>query len=210
MSLEFILAFTATVFIASIIPGPSMLLALTHGMQHGARRTMASALGNVAVTLVQALVSIVGLGAVLLASETVFQVIKWAGAAYLVYMGITMLMAPDLGLSGAGEAGADDAKVPLRKLFFQAAVVTAGNPKAIVFFTAVFPQFIHPESGFLIQCTCLLSLMSLIAFVCFMLYALGGQKIVSLFSMARVGCWIKRVIGTSFIGAGIGLAASNR
>ena len=67
MSLHFIIAISATVFIASIIPGPSMLLALTHGMQHGAKRTMASAFGNVAVTMVQALISIVGLGTILLA-----------------------------------------------------------------------------------------------------------------------------------------------
>ncbi len=210
MSLHFIIAFSVTVFIASIIPGPSMLLALTHGMQHGAKRTMASALGNVAVTMVQALVSIVGLGTILLASENVFLVIKWAGAAYLVYMGVSILLASDLGISSESTEGKIQANTPLRKLFFQSAMVTAGNPKAIIFFTAVFPQFIHPQKGYLAQCSLLLSVMAVIAFVCFMLYALGGQKIVSIFSRASVGKWIKRVIGTSFIGAGIGLAASHR
>ena len=210
MSVHFIIAFCATVFVASIIPGQSMLLALTHGMQHGARRTMASALGNVAVTMVQALVSIVGLGTILLASETVFMVIKWAGAAYLVYMGISILLSSGLGISAGKANGETPVKTPLRKLFVQSAMVTAGNPKAIVFFTAVFPQFIHPESGYLVQCSLMLALMALIAFVCFMLYALGGQKIVAVFSRAAVGRWIKRVIGVSFIGAGIGLAASRR
>ncbi len=210
MSLHFIIAFSVTVFVASIIPGPSMLLALTHGMQHGAKRTMASALGNVAVTMVQALVSIVGLGTILLASENVFLVIKWAGAAYLIYMGVSILMASDLGISADSAEDKVIDNIPLRKLFFQSAMVTAGNPKAIIFFTAVFPQFIHPESGYLLQCSLLLAMMAVIAFVCFMLYALGGQKIVSIFSRASVGKWIKRVIGVSFIGAGIGLAASHR
>ncbi|CCK81262.1 hypothetical protein [Desulfobacula toluolica] len=59
MSINFILLFSMTVFVASIIPGPSMLLALTHGMHYGARLTIASALGNVTVTLIQASVSIV-------------------------------------------------------------------------------------------------------------------------------------------------------
>ena len=62
-----------------MLPGPSMLLALTHGMQYGVKKTMASALGNVAVTLVQATVSIAGLGTVLIASEAVFHLIKWQG-----------------------------------------------------------------------------------------------------------------------------------
>jgi threonine/homoserine/homoserine lactone efflux protein len=65
MSLEFWLLYTVTVFLASISPGPSMLLALTHGMKYGARRTMATAAGNVVASLLQATVSIAGLGAVL-------------------------------------------------------------------------------------------------------------------------------------------------
>lgn len=210
MSIHFIAAFCATVFVASIIPGPSMLLALTHGMKHGAGRTMASALGNVAVTMVQALVSIVGLGTVLLASETVFMAVKWAGAAYLVYMGISILLSPGPGFSAEDAGPGKTAGVPLSRLFLQSAMVTAGNPKAIVFFTAVFPQFIHPESGYLAQCGLLLFLMALIAFACFMLYALCGQKIVAVFSRAALGRWIKRAIGTGFLCAGIGLAASRR
>ena len=214
MSFEFILAFSATVFVASIIPGPSMLLALTHGMQHGMKKTTASALGNVLVTLVQALVSIVGLGAVLMASETVFLVIKWVGAAYLVYMGISILFSRGLLLPGQGTEGLSNTsgagETSLRRLFVQGAMVTAGNPKAIVFFTAVFPQFIHPGAGFALQCSCLLALLCAIAFVCFMLYAYGGQRIVRIFSRASAGRWIKRIIGASFIGAGIGLAAARR
>ncbi len=91
MSLNFIVLYSMTVFIASIIPGPSMLIALTHGMQYGAKKTIASALGNVTVTLLQALISIAGLGTILIASETIFHLIKWAGAAYLIYIGITII-----------------------------------------------------------------------------------------------------------------------
>ncbi len=210
MSLQFIIGFSLTVFIASIIPGPSMLLALTHGMHYGVRRTMASALGNVAVTLVQALVSIVGLGTVLLASETIFLTVKWAGAAYLIYMGVSMLLASGQGISAAGSGRSAGGRAPLRKLFFQAAVVTAGNPKAIVFFTAVFPQFINPDIGYFAQSSMLLALMMAIAFTCFMLYAALGTRILSLFSTAVIGERINKTIGVSFIGAGIGLAISHR
>ena len=209
MSFNFILLFSMTVFVASIIPGPSMLLALTHGMHYGAKRTIASAMGNVTVTLIQASVSIAGLGTILIASETTFQLIKWAGAAYLIYMGISMLCSSKMSLS-PNESNHTNQSNSLRRMYLQSAFVTAGNPKAIVFFTAVFPQFIDPNAAYLSQFCILLSICAFIAFNCFMIYAIGGQKIVSLFSKASVGKYIKRVIGGTFIGAGIGLAVSNK
>ena len=198
-----------TVFVASIIPGPSMLLALTHGMHYGAKRTIASAMGNVTVTLIQASISIAGLGTILIASETTFQLIKWSGAAYLIYMGISMLCSSKMSLSPS-ELNHTNKRNFLRRMYLQAAFVTAGNPKAIVFFTAVFPQFIDPNAAYLYQFCILISICAFIAFNCFMIYAIGGQKIVSLFSKATTGKYIKRVIGSTFIGVGIGLAASNK
>lgn len=209
MSFNFVLLFSMTVFVASIIPGPSMLLALTHGMQYGAKRTIASAMGNVTVTLIQASVSIAGLGTILIASETTFQLIKWAGAAYLIYMGIRMLCSSNMSLS-PNELNHTNKWNSIKRMYLQAAFVTAGNPKAIVFFTAVFPQFIDPNAAYLSQFYILISICAFIAFNCFMIYAIGGQKIVSLFWKATVGKYIKRVIGGTFIGAGIGLAVSNK
>ena len=209
MSFNFVLLFSMTVFVASIIPGPSMLLALTHGMQYGAKRTIASAMGNVTVTLIQASVSIAGLGTILIASETTFQLIKWAGAAYLIYMGIRMLCSSNMSLS-PNELNHTNKWNSIKRMYLQAAFVTAGNPKAIVFFTAVFPQFIDPNAAYLFQSCILISICAFIAFNCFMIYAIGGQKIVSLFSKATIGKYVKRVIGVTFIGVGIGLAASNK
>jgi homoserine/homoserine lactone efflux protein len=209
MSFNFILLFSMTVFVASIIPGPSMLLALTHGMHYGAKRTLVSALGNVMVTLIQASVSIAGLGTILIASEITFQLIKWSGAAYLVYMGISMLCSSKMSLSPT-EINHTNKGNLLRRMFLQSAFVTAGNPKAIVFFTAVFPQFIDPSATYLSQSCILISICAFIAFSCFMIYATGGQKIVSLFSKETTGKYIKRVIGSTFIGAGIGLAVSSK
>lgn len=209
MSLNFVLIYTTTVFIASIVPGPSMLLALTHGIQFGAKRTMASAMGNLTITLIQAAISITGLGTILIASETAFQIIKFAGAAYLVYMGVWLLFSSKLTIA-TGSNSQSQKEISLRKMYLQAAWVTAGNPKAIVFFTAIFPQFINPDAAYLPQFFFLMSTGALIAFSCFMLYALSGQKIVSLFSSATIGKFINRVIGGTFIGAGVGLAVGNR
>ena len=209
MSFNFILLYSVTIFIASIIPGPSMLLALTHGMQYGVRKTVSSALGNVAVTVLQASVSIAGLGTILIASETIFHVIKWAGSAYLIFMGIRIFCSSNLTFSSSNP-GISAKSNSARKMFLQAAFVTAGNPKAIVFFTAIFPQFIDPNSAYLSQFVILLGLGSLIAFACFMIYAISGQKIISLFSKTNMARLINKIIGGTFIGAGIGLAASNK
>ncbi len=209
MSFDFILLFSMTVFIASIIPGPSMLLALTHGMHFGVKRTIASAIGNVTVTMIQASISIAGLGAILMASETMFQVIKWVGAIYLIYMGMKLLRSSKTPLSIIQLTHPEDWK-SLRKMYIQGALVTAGNPKAIIFFTAIFPQFVDPNAIYFIQIFILLSICAFIAFTCFMIYAIAGSRIVSLFSSSSVGKYIKKIIGGTFIGAGVGLAVSNK
>jgi len=208
MSFNFLFIYIMTVFIASILPGPSMLLALTHGMNYGAKRTLSSAMGNVTVTLVQASISIAGLGTILVASEAVFNIIKWAGAAYLIYIGVGLFLSPmrSLPLSEYDNPGKE---LSLRKMYLQAVFVTAGNPKAIVFFTAIFPQFIDPDF-YLIQSCMLLVICAFVAFACFMIYAIGGQEIVSLFSKTTVGKYINRGIGLTFIGVGIGLVAGNK
>jgi homoserine/homoserine lactone efflux protein len=209
MSLNFIFLYSMTVFIASIIPGPSMLLALTHGMQYGAKKTIASALGNVTITLIQASISIAGLGTILVASETIFHFIKWAGAAYLIYIGVSILCSNKMSVS-KNDLGQNLKLNSLKKMYLQAALVTAGNPKAIIFFTAIFPQFIDPSSAYLYQSCILMGLCAFIAFFCFMIYGISGQKIVFLFSKARAGKYLKRIIGGTFIAAGIGLAVSKK
>jgi threonine/homoserine/homoserine lactone efflux protein len=209
MPINFILLYATTVFIASIIPGPSMLLALTHGMKFGARRSIASAMGNLTVTIIQAIISIAGLGTILIASEMTFQIIKFAGAAYLVYIGISIIISPKMSFSPSSE-NQIQRKVSLGRMFSQAALVTAGNPKAIIFFTAIFPQFIDPYAGYIQQSCLLIGIVSIIAFSCFMLYAICGQKIVCVFSKESIGKYITKIIGGTFISAGIGLAVSNK
>lgn len=207
MSFEFWLFYAITIFLASIIPGPSMLLALTHGIRYGARRTMASALGNVTTSLLQAAISITGLGAVLIASATVFMVIKWLGAAYLVWMGIALWRSSPIAVP-VSATESRGVQVSLAKMYVQAAMVAAGNPKAIVFFTAVFPQFIDPAVSPALQFLMLMGTGAVIAFGCFMTYAVGGQKILMTFGGHTSGRSLNRIVGGTFIGTGLGLAAS--
>lgn len=208
MSFDFLIIFSVTVFVASIIPGPSMLLALTHGINYGAKRTIASALGNVSITFIQASISLAGLGSILIASETVFQIIKLFGAAYLIYMGISILCSSKSLFIDKSNNYIKNSS--FKKMFIRSALVTAGNPKAILFFTAIFPQFINTKSDYFIQYFVLMTICLIIAFICFMIYAICGQKIVTIFLKYTIGNYVKKMIGCTFIGAGIGLAINRK
>ncbi len=204
MSLEFIIIYSVTVFIASITPGPSMILALNHGIKYGAKRTLATAFGNLAATLIQAFLSIIGLGAILLQSEAVFSILKYLGAIYLIYIGIkTFFVSTDFELK-VSESGSTSSNS--KKLFLEAFFVTAGNPKAIIFFTALFPQFIDARNNTVFQFAIILVILAIIAFSCMMVYSIFGQNMVRFFSKAKFTKIFKRLVGGTFIGMGIGLA----
>ncbi|MDC7223568.1 MAG: LysE family translocator [Spirochaetales bacterium] len=208
MSIGYVTLFTFTVFVASLIPGPTMLLALNNGMQHGIRKSLVSALGNMLVTLLQAGLSVAGLGTILMASHRLFSLVKWAGAIYLLYLGIRFFFSQDNRPVIKGKEGDSEKGYP-HKLFLQAILVTAANPKALLFFTAVFPQFINREGAFLLQSLILLGIVCLVAFLCFMIYAIGGERFHTLLSQPRLMPYLKKIFGLSFIGAGIGLAVSS-
>ncbi len=210
MSLEFTLLYAVTVFVASITPGPSMMLALDHGIRYGARRTVVTALGNVTATLVQAGLSITGLSAILLNSEPVFNAIKYLGALYLIYIGIrTFFSSPSLDPTNAGQKDRMT-EVRLGKLFVEALCVTAGNPKAILFFTALFPQFIGHRGQTAMEVFAALSILAAIAFFCFMVYAAFGERFVRLFEASPIKNLFNRLVGMTLVGMGITLATGRR
>lgn len=208
MTLEFWLFYTLTVLAASIIPGPSMLLALMHGIKYGSRKTVATAMGNVTASVMQAVISIAGLGILLTASESIFLLVKWCGAAYLIHTGINILRSPaaDFNPSGPGPA---DTNATWKKRFMQAFLVAVGNPKAVIFFTALFPQFIDASGAHLFQYIIMVGTLAVVAFCCFMIYAVGGGRISAFFSAQNAGKWIKRLIGGTFVGAGVSIACTD-
>lgn len=208
MSLEFWGVYVLTVFLASIIPGPSMILALSHGVKFGVRKAMATALGNCTASFLQAVVSIAGLGALLAASETAFMIVKYAGAAYLVWLGIGMFFSDKFKIEDKNPALKE---VPsFNRLFMQGFWVAAGNPKAIVFFSALFPQFISAQQAGSQHFALLLGLLTVIAFGCMMIYATGGSKFKTLFRGSAIGNHMNKFFGASFVGLGVGLACSRR
>ncbi|MBA3010582.1 MAG: LysE family translocator [Proteobacteria bacterium] len=207
--MEFFLVYMTTVFVASIIPGPSMILSLTHGIRYGARKTMATALGNTCASMIQATISIAGLGAVLTASQPLFFTIKYAGAAYLIYLGLDIWRSGPMAFEPVHHGNpSEDASFGRR--FAQGFYVAAANPKALVFFSALFPHFIDTMGSPLSQYLLLVVPLGFIAFVCMMIYALGGAKITGLFNLTGLKNYFNKLVGGSFIALGIGIAASDR
>jgi threonine/homoserine/homoserine lactone efflux protein len=203
MTCESLLIYIVTVFIASIIPGPSMLLALNHGIRYGVRISIMTALGNTAATLIQAILSIIGLSIVLIKINILFSVIKYAGAAYIIYIGImTLLSSKDPLTEGEDE---EPGHKKAAAIFRESFLVTLGNPKAIIFFTALFPQFISGNNESVFSSFILIALLLVIAFACMMIYIFFGQTIQKILTSRKRKIIFNRVVGFSFLGLGAGL-----
>ncbi len=138
-------AFLITVYVLILIPGPSVLFVVSRGVALGRRAALATVLGNVGGLLFQLLLVVVGLGSVLASSQTVFTVLKLIGAAYLVILGLRSIRDRKQ-LAGALTSAAV-APRKLSTILREGFVVGATNPKGLIIFTAVLPQFIDRSSG---------------------------------------------------------------
>ncbi|MFI6477121.1 LysE family translocator [Nonomuraea sp. NPDC050663] len=124
-----------------LIPGPNHLYITARGLAQGRTAGLASAFGVEVGTLVHTAAAAAGLSVLISRSATLFGIVKWAGVAYLFYLGVRTLTAKDTATTRAVTPQ------PLRKVFLEAVLVNVLNPKVALFFLAFLPQFVHPESG---------------------------------------------------------------
>ncbi len=210
MSIETWLLYVVAIFVLTVTPGPSVLMCVTNGVNYGTRRTLFSALGSVTAVVGIMACSVIGLGATLAASEYAFNVIRWCGVAYLLYIGVTTLRSTESNFefSSAGESKV--AEVSRMSLYVKGLLVGASNPKALLFFTAFLPQFINPAAPQLPQ-----FLILGVTFVCFELFWLMFYATFA----SRVAPWLRvkgrarafnRASGAMFIGASALLASVKR
>lgn len=138
--------FAATVFVVNATPGVDMMLTLTRTLRYGVRGGIAAALGVTAGCVVHALAAALGLAALLAASSAAFALLKWAGAAYLVWLALGMLRSAFAG-KGVAEVAATSAERPGRAALFRQGLLTnVLNPKVALFFLALLPQFISADA----------------------------------------------------------------
>lgn len=203
MSLETWLAFVAASLVLTITPGPSVVLGMVHALNFGARRTLFTALGDITANMIQMLLVAVGLGVVIAASETAFQVIKWGGVAVLIVMSLKLLRSKPV----LADEGKETKSARPFRLFAAGFLVAIGNPKALVFFTAFFPQFIDPQQLLAPQLMMMCPTMAFLDFAFVMLYALGAKGMLGfLRNHPRL---LNRLSGTAMMSAA-GLMAMSR
>jgi threonine/homoserine/homoserine lactone efflux protein len=195
------LAFVTASAILLAIPGPTTLLVVSYALGHGRRRSGVATVAGVALGDLTAMTaSILGLGIVLATSATIFTALKWVGAAYLIYLGVKLWSAP------VAHDGTVPNALPVRRLrlFLHAYVVTALNPKSIVFFVAFLPQFLDASQPFLPQIIIMegtfLALATLWNVTVYALLASAVRRTVRRPSVQRA---INRIGGCVLIGAGI-------
>ena len=202
MTSETYLTYAAVVgvFFASP-PGPSQLLMMANSLAHGVRRRLATVAGDLSANSLQMTAAAFGLAAVIGQSATALGVVKWAGVAYLVWMGFTKLRARPAKLDPADAAGPGPGV-----LYRQGFLCSAANPKAVVFFAALFPQFIDPAAAIWPQ---LLILGATYLAVDGVLLVLWGQLAVRSLGRVRAltGPALNRVSGAMLIAAAALLAS---
>lgn len=199
MTFDLWLAFAAASTALLLIPGPTVLLVLSYALSQGRRVAVASAAGVALGDLLAMTASLAGLGALVMASATAFTVLKWIGAAYLVWMGIGLLRAAP----GGGLApGAGPARVSAARVFRHAATVTALNPKSIAFFVAFVPQFLRPESPILPQSALLVATFVALGTLNALAYALAADRLRRVIGRPSVLAWLTRAGGGALIAMG--------
>ncbi len=208
MSFEFWFVYLALVTAATATPGPAVLFIVTNSALYGWRKAIYIALGNIIGLLLLGIVAISGLGTILNASVTVFNAIKYAGAVYLFYLGLKMIFQKANNFKKISEQNKYP-KVQSTKLFSQALLVAVSNPKAIVFLTALYPQFVDINRPILVQCSTLLATLMLFSFSFLMAYAfLANRMKYWLAKSGRIKVF-NRTSGAVFIGFGVLLATSS-
>lgn len=205
MSLETWFAFVAASMLLTITPGPSILLGVVHSMQYGVKKTLFTALGDISANFLQMLLVAIGLGVIIASSELAFTVIKWFGVIVLLYMGIKMLFASAKPIQ-TQQTLTKDAH-PTR-LYLSGFLVAAGNPKAIVFFSAFFPQFIDPTQSLFSQMLIMCPTMAILDFSWVMFYALSANRCLGF--MQQCPHFFNRIGGGALVGASALLALSTR
>lgn len=187
-----------------LIPGPTTLLIIGYAVSSGVRAALAGMLGVVLGDLTAMGISMAGLGAILAASAELFTAMKWLGAAYLVYLGIKLWRTPATAIQ------VDGVPAPLHGMTAKAFTVTVLNPKGILFFSALMPQFIDaatpalPQMGLLAATFCGISVAVM---TCYVLMSGRLRRIVRNASAMRL---FNRFGGTVLIGAGLMTASLKR
>ena len=207
MTIETWAAFVAASAVLLVIPGPTILLVVSYALGQGWRTALPMAVGVALGDFTAMTLSMLGIGALLMASATVFMLLKWIGAAYLIYLGVKLFRA-----GGTLDAKPRTDATPPLKMMAHAWLVTALNPKSITFFVAFLPQFLAAgEPKPLLRMLELSGVFMLVTFVVFAIYGLFAAMMRDyVVSRPAVMAWMRRAFAAAFVALGMRLALQEK
>jgi threonine/homoserine/homoserine lactone efflux protein len=206
MTLTTWLAFAIASTVLLMIPGPTVLLVVSYALTQGRRVALATAVGVALGDFTAMTLSLAGLGAILLASSTLFTVLKWIGAVYLVYLGVRLWRAEPVLVVAEVSPRRGEA----RQILAHAFVVTALNPKSLAFFVAFVPQFIDHQSTLVPQFVLMEATFVGLATANALLFAFAADALRSRIRRARVLKWLNRAGASCLVGMGAVTATLSR
>ncbi len=210
MPLDLWLAFVAASLALLLLPGPTILLVLSYALSKGRSVALACAVGVGVGDLIAMSASLAGLGALVAASATAFSLLKWIGAAYLVWLGLKLFRSAHSQGPAALPGLPQTQDITPRGVFAHAAAVTALNPKSIAFFIAFVPQFIRPEASLLPQFGILIATFVGLAMLNALAYALLADRLRRTINRPGVLRGLTRTGGVTLIGMGLATALLRR
>ncbi len=196
--------FLTTTIIVCMSPGPAVITIASQGARHGAKKAIFGVTGVASANVVYFLLSATGIASLLVASNFVFSIIKWVGVAYLVYLGLNAILSKSGGLR-VNQSVSSNAKGIA--LFSQGLIVELANPKALLYFLALLPQFIDIEKPILLQLFIMGVSCLVVDLLSYTMYAYIGQKLSSDSVKASVVNMINKSAGGFLLFAGIKMAS---
>jgi len=200
MNFDIWISFIIATAIVTILPGPTMLLIMSHAMSFGSKKTLNTVSGVLLADCILLLLSLMGIGVVLYSSAVAFNIMKWFGVVYLIYLGIKQYQIKAIESEGIVTA---DKNKSGKHMFLEGFLVTVLNPKLIGFFLAFLPQFISQESTISGQLIVLIPTFLLIVFIVLCGYFLLAEQMKKLISLPKATEILNKISGSTLIAAGL-------
>jgi len=209
MTFQSWLIYLTLVIVATATPGPAVLFIMTNSALHGWKKAAFAAFGNIIGLFCLGIIAVTGLGAILQTSELIFNIVRYAGAMYLIYLGLKLIFQKNVDFSAKNNQ-LISANISSHKIFVQAFSVAVSNPKAIVFLTALFPQLVTMNEALVSQFSILIVTLMIFSFSFLMFYALIAHNAKKWLTKPNRINAVNRTSGSIFICFGILLAASSK
>lgn len=203
MTLDLWLMYSMVAIANIISPGPAIMLAISNGMSHGIKSVFISSLGNITGLFILSAVAMLGVGAILHTSSLLFTIFKFVGAGYLIYLGVKKFKNSNVSLN---DDVLDNLTIKGKwQLYKEGFLIAATNPKAIIFFTALFPMFIDTHLPIMSQFYVLTGTFMLYSYVSLLGYGLLSKSIKRWLHKGNRMAWFHKMTGGLFVSMGFGL-----